>query len=186
MRDSAGLAHPMTRTLKHAAQMGSLWSEARYAYSKFRPRYGMADMGCSSKKLFRLIRRQYRTEPVIDINPTHRSLLADEAGLVQDYGVESALQATHRGREGFLPSQGGALPRQHQSAEMAEGYGAFVLVSDCDAGGGTIESWSCIHSMGHLLRSRGRRARSKLWTSPCNGVLNDIPIVSAKPSSIKK
>ena len=39
----------------------------------------MADMGYSSKELFRLVRRQYRTQPVIDVNPTHKALRRREA-----------------------------------------------------------------------------------------------------------
>ena len=58
----------------------NLWSEARFTYPKFHPRYGMGDMGYSSKELFRLIRNQYRAQPVIDINPRHKALLAQEAG----------------------------------------------------------------------------------------------------------
>ena len=50
--------------------------EARTTHSRFRPEYVICDAGYSSDKLRRLIRRQYRAEPVIDPNPTHRQAVA--------------------------------------------------------------------------------------------------------------
>ncbi len=50
--------------------------QARVITSKFHPRYFMADAGYSSNDLFRLIVRQYRAEPIIQVNPTHKKLIA--------------------------------------------------------------------------------------------------------------
>jgi len=52
--------------------------QARFTYGKFRPDYVIADAGYSSDKLRRLIRRQYRAEPIIKVNPAHKKALFPE------------------------------------------------------------------------------------------------------------
>lgn len=52
--------------------------EARFTYSKFHPEYIIADAGYSSEKLRRLIRRQYRAEPIIKVHPKHKRYLFAE------------------------------------------------------------------------------------------------------------
>jgi transposase len=42
---------------------------------KFHPRFIMADAGYSSSQLVRLMRRQYKSEPVIQTNRSHRKLM---------------------------------------------------------------------------------------------------------------
>jgi transposase len=49
--------------------------QARYTYSKFHPDYVMADAGYSSQKLRHLVKRQYRAEPIIKVNPAHKKAL---------------------------------------------------------------------------------------------------------------
>lgn len=49
--------------------------EARFTTSKFHPRFVMADKGYSGKELFALIRRQYKAEPVIQVNRSHTKLM---------------------------------------------------------------------------------------------------------------
>ena len=49
--------------------------EARKTTSNFHPRHFMADRGYSSKNLFALVRRQYRAEPIIMVNRTHKKLV---------------------------------------------------------------------------------------------------------------
>ena len=49
--------------------------EARVATSKFHPRFVMADAGYSSQPLFTLVQRQYRAEPIIQVNRTHKKLM---------------------------------------------------------------------------------------------------------------
>jgi transposase len=50
-------------------------SEARFTNSKFYPDYVIADAGYSSDKLRRLIKRQYRGEPIIKVNRAHKKAL---------------------------------------------------------------------------------------------------------------
>ena len=44
--------------------------------SKFHPDYVLADAGYSSESLRKLIRRQYRAQPIIKSNPVHKKALA--------------------------------------------------------------------------------------------------------------
>jgi transposase len=53
-------------------------SEARFTYGKFHPEYIIGDAGYSSGPLHRLIKRQYRAEPMIKINPAHKKALFTE------------------------------------------------------------------------------------------------------------
>jgi len=53
-----------------------LLQQARYTNSKFHPDYVIADAGYSSDPLRRLIRRQYRAEPIIDPNASHKKAFA--------------------------------------------------------------------------------------------------------------
>ncbi len=50
-------------------------SEARFTYSKFHPQYVICDAGYSSDKVRKHIRRQYRAEPIIKVNPRHKKAL---------------------------------------------------------------------------------------------------------------
>ena len=50
--------------------------QARYITGKFVPDYVLADAGYSSLPLWRLIKNQYRAEPIIDPNPTHEKVIA--------------------------------------------------------------------------------------------------------------
>ena len=53
-------------------------SEARFTYGRFHPEYIIGDAGYSSSKFLRLIKRQYRAEPIISINPAHKKLVFSE------------------------------------------------------------------------------------------------------------
>ena len=53
-------------------QAGPVPKQARYTTSKFHPNYVIADAGYFSDALRQLIRRQYRPEPVIDPDPSHK------------------------------------------------------------------------------------------------------------------
>ena len=55
---------------------GPVLRQARFANSKFKPDYVLCDAGYSSDKLRRLIKRQYRAQPVIDPNPRHKRAVA--------------------------------------------------------------------------------------------------------------
>lgn len=60
----------------HDVRMASrVFSEARFTYSKFHPQYVIADAGYSSDKFRRLIKRQYRGEPIIKVNKRHKKSL---------------------------------------------------------------------------------------------------------------
>jgi IS5 family transposase len=65
---SPGNIHDVTRA-SNALQ------EARHTTSKFRPRFFMADAGYSSKDLVALVKRQYRAEPIIQTNRTHKKAM---------------------------------------------------------------------------------------------------------------
>ena len=53
-----------------------LLQQARYTYGKFFPDFVICDAGYSSDALRRVIKRQYRAEPIIDPNPGHRKAFA--------------------------------------------------------------------------------------------------------------
>ena len=59
-----------------ASKASALLSEARCHTKRFRPDYVMADAGYSGKDLFELIKRQYWAKPIIQVNKTHKRLLA--------------------------------------------------------------------------------------------------------------
>ncbi len=64
---SAGNDHDVSRASNALRQ-------ARVSYQAFHPRYLMADAGYSSKHFLRLVHRQYRATPIVQIHPTHRRL----------------------------------------------------------------------------------------------------------------
>jgi transposase len=49
-----------------------LLSQARFTNSKFHPEYVICDAGYCSRKLRQAIKRQYRAEPIIKVNPAHK------------------------------------------------------------------------------------------------------------------
>ena len=55
---------------------GPLLRQARFTTSKFHPDYVIADAGYSSDALRSHIKRQYRAEPIIDPNPSHKKAFA--------------------------------------------------------------------------------------------------------------
>ena len=46
--------------------------QARVTYSKFHPQYVICDAGYCSNELRYLVKRQYRAEPIIKVNPAHK------------------------------------------------------------------------------------------------------------------
>ena len=80
------------------SRASNVLSEARYTHSRFRPRYTMADAGYSGKKLFNLIRRQYHSEPVIQLNASHKKL-AEKYGEAQTLPEWKALYAQRQAVE---------------------------------------------------------------------------------------
>ena len=52
--------------------------QATFTYSKFHPNYVICDTGYSSEELRRLIKRQYRAQPIIRAPKRHKRWLADE------------------------------------------------------------------------------------------------------------
>ena len=59
-----------------AKKATSVLREARFTQRTFRPRFFMADKGYSGRPLYRHIRQQYGAEPIIQVNPGHRKLMA--------------------------------------------------------------------------------------------------------------
>ena len=51
-------------------------SQARWIDNQFHPRYVIADAGYSSEKFRRLIRRQYKSIPIIKSNPVHKKAVS--------------------------------------------------------------------------------------------------------------
>ncbi len=77
-------------------------SEARKTNSKFHPRFFMADKGYAAKFLFRLVRRQYRAKPIIDIPANRVHMLAREGTQGQEYlPLRRQRQAVERAVSGF-------------------------------------------------------------------------------------
>lgn len=73
------IAANVTTASIHDSRIASrVLSQARFTYSKFRPQFVVADAGYSSDKLRYLIRRQYRAEPIIKVNPSHKKALFPE------------------------------------------------------------------------------------------------------------
>jgi transposase len=52
--------------------------QARFTHSKFHPEYVICDAGYCSNKLRKLIKRQYRAEPIIKVNPAHKKSVFTE------------------------------------------------------------------------------------------------------------
>lgn len=75
----------------HDAERAShVLQEARFTTGKFHPRFIMADKGYSGMPLIRLIRRQYRAEPVIQVNRSHKKLM-ERFGVWEDTTTWKAL-----------------------------------------------------------------------------------------------
>lgn len=73
---SAGNVHDAERA-------SNVLREARFTYKNFGsnsigPRFVLADQGYSGKELFGLIRYQYKAEPIIQVNKTHKRLASKE------------------------------------------------------------------------------------------------------------
>lgn len=61
----------------HDSQRAShLLAEARFTYGRFKPTHVIADTGYSGAPLAKLIKEQYWSTPIIDINPGHKRLAA--------------------------------------------------------------------------------------------------------------
>ena len=68
-------------------------SHARFTYRAFHPKFVICDAGYCSKKLRGLIKRQYRAEPIIKVNPTHKKALFVETKQRQQiYGQRTAIE----------------------------------------------------------------------------------------------
>jgi transposase len=72
-----------------------LLSEARFTNSKFHPEYVICDAGYSSQKLRQTIKRQYRTQPIIKVNPSHKkakALLPETQEFKEIYNRRSSIE----------------------------------------------------------------------------------------------
>lgn len=73
------IAANVTNASIHDSRVASrVLSNARYTHIGFRPQYVIADAGYSSEKLRKLIKKQYRAEPIIKVNPSHKKYLFPE------------------------------------------------------------------------------------------------------------
>ena len=67
-------AHISPGNVHDSRRASNLLSQARFTYSKFHPRYILADKGYSGRPLSKLIHRQYRAMPIIQVNKAHTKL----------------------------------------------------------------------------------------------------------------
>ncbi|MFC1901728.1 transposase [Chloroflexota bacterium] len=88
------IAANITTASIHDSRIASrVLTQARFAYSKFHPQYVICDAGYSSKNLRQLIKRQYRAEPIIKVNPAHKKALFPETKEWQAiYGRRSSIE----------------------------------------------------------------------------------------------
>ncbi|MCH8870542.1 MAG: transposase [Chloroflexi bacterium] len=89
---SAGNVHDVTRA-------SNTLQQCRVSCGKFHPRYLMADAGYSAKHLFRLIKRQYRAIPVIQIpkrQPNMRARYGDILDTPEGKALAKQRQAVER------------------------------------------------------------------------------------------
>ncbi len=71
-------ANITTASINDVRVASRVLSQARFTYSKFRPKYIICDAGYSSKKLRALIRGQFDSQPIIKVNPSHKKALFTE------------------------------------------------------------------------------------------------------------
>lgn len=67
---SAGNVHDVTRAT-------NMLTEARRTYSRFHPKYVLADQGYSSRGLFRTIHHQFKSTAIIQVNRGHKRLIRE-------------------------------------------------------------------------------------------------------------
>ena len=109
---SAGNVHDVLRA-------SNVLSEAWFTYSKFHPRYVLADAGYSSVALHHLIVGQYTATPIIDLNPKHKARSHQEQRLLSLAEVAGDLQAATGGRARFLTAEGSEVAEPHHRATEA-------------------------------------------------------------------
>jgi len=74
-------------------QATPLLSQARYITGKFHPQYVICDAGYSSNKLRHAIKRQYRAEPIIKVNLSHKkALFVETEGWKSLYNRRSSIE----------------------------------------------------------------------------------------------
>ena len=76
-------AHVSPGNAHDAGRASNVLREARFTTNQFQPEFVLADKGYSGKPLYNLIKRQYRAQPIIDPNPTHKRLAAEMAEMQQ-------------------------------------------------------------------------------------------------------
>ena len=69
-------ANVSTGNVHDAKKATNVLREARFTQRTFRPRFFMADKGYSGRPLYGHVRKQYGAEPIIQVNPGHRKLMA--------------------------------------------------------------------------------------------------------------
>ena len=74
----------------------NLLGQARWTYSKFHPDYVICDAGYSSENIRYNIKRQYRAEPIIKSNPTHKKAIAKNPQTKEWNAIYSRRQAIER------------------------------------------------------------------------------------------
>jgi transposase len=87
------VANVTTAAIADVRVASRVLSHARFACGAFHPEYVICDAGYCSKDLRRSIKRQYRAEPIIKVNPTHKkSLFVETKEWQQIYGRRTAIE----------------------------------------------------------------------------------------------
>ena len=86
---TAGNVHDSKKAL-------NLLGQTRWTYSKFHPDYVICDAGYSSENIRYNIKRQYRAEPIIKSNPTHKKAIAKNPQTKEWNAIYSRRQAVER------------------------------------------------------------------------------------------
>ena len=73
-----------------------LLGQTRWTYSKFHPDYVICDAGYSSEEIRHKIKRQYRAEPIINPNPTHKKAVAKTPRTREWNAIYNRRQAVER------------------------------------------------------------------------------------------
>jgi len=64
--------------LRMFVRLHLFYQQARYINSKFHPEYVICDAGYTSEKLRRVIKRQWRAEPIIKAQKPHKKRIVEE------------------------------------------------------------------------------------------------------------
>ena len=127
---SAGNVHDQKRA-------SNVLSEARFTYSKFRPRYLMADQGYSGAPLDHLIRRQYLATPIILQNRSHKKRKARAAQFESTPAFKALLKQRQSVERAFSRLKG------QRSLNSITVRGRWKVTAHCYLSLIALQAWEC-------------------------------------------